>query len=87
MTRARESPLTNWGVERAGSRPAIIFPFHNAGTYVPLRRHRLDKRVRSERAEIRRDIYMYESTRELHAGLQDVMARLARFVATCAPAA
>jgi N-formylglutamate amidohydrolase len=56
-----------------------------AGTYVPLRHHGRDDRVRSVMVEIRRDIYMNESTGALHAGVDDVVRRMSGFVRACAP--
>jgi N-formylglutamate deformylase len=60
----------------------INSPF--AGTYVPLRHYGRDDRVRSVMVEIRRDIYMNESTGELHAGIDDVVRRMSEFVRACA---
>ncbi len=62
---------------------AVNTPF--AGPYVPLRHYGIDPRVRSVMVEIRRDLYMDESTLEPHAGMQDVAARLGRLFAGLRP--
>lgn len=61
----------------------INTPF--SGTYVPLRHYRRDHRARSVMVEIRRDIYMNESTALCHPGFDDIAARLSRLAAACAP--
>ena len=57
-----------------------------AGTYVPLRHYRKDARVRSVMVEIRRDLYIDESTATVHAGIEDIVGKLASFVESCASA-
>ncbi len=73
-----ESALTVFDGVQGGA--GINTPF--AGTYVPLRHFEQDSRVRSVMVEIRRDIYMDESVATLHAGFEDIVARLSRFAAT-----
>jgi len=88
------------GVDDVHTPPALVEAAHSAfggvlgdvgvnspfaGTYVPLRHYGWDDRVRSIMVEIRRDIYMYESTGALHAGVDDVVGRLSGFVRACAP--
>ena len=52
-----------------------------AGTYVPLAHYGHDPRVGSLMLEIRRDLYMDEDTLALHDGADEVVARLAGFLA------
>lgn len=60
----------------------INSPF--TGTYVPLRHYGRDLRVRSVMIEIRRDLYIDESSGVIHEGIEDVVNRLAVFTAACA---
>ena len=65
------------GLEHQGFTVAHNQPF--AGSYVPLRHHLQDARVRSTMVEVRRDLYMDEATGE-HSGdfarIQTVIAEL-----------
>jgi N-formylglutamate deformylase len=57
---------------------ALDAPF--VGTYVPLAHHRMDERVLSLMLEIRRDAYLVEPVGPLTAGVEGVVAALARLV-------
>ncbi|QGG97119.1 N-formylglutamate amidohydrolase [Actinomarinicola tropica] len=57
---------------------ALDTPF--AGTYVPGDHYGTNTAVRSLMVEIRRDLYMDETTLELHGGADDVTARLAALI-------
>lgn len=57
---------------------ALDTPF--AGTYVPLDHYGTTAEVRSLMVEIRRDTYMDEATLGLHAGADDLVARLSALV-------